>query len=169
MVQKFPLVQPLGIAGYLLAIGDDIVSSHQRGIHTELIKHIDNRVHKNRKVYGPPRLHAGYKREIQISQVVVDCSSPGNSSYHLDTPFLYKPLVDFLQRILISAYDNGRFVLPKQEIVFPRVHVHQAVFLQGNIEIGICTVIDYVSHSIPAPVSIFFIRLPPIPLFRSVS
>jgi len=65
----------------------------------------------------------GDKTEIKVARVMVNRSAPGNPSHRDNALLAGQFLVEFLERILVPANDNGRPVDIKQQVFRPRIQV----------------------------------------------
>jgi hypothetical protein len=92
--------------------------------------------------------------EVQVSAVVIDRSSAGYATQHLQAVSDRKGQTDFFQDVLMAADDNGRPVNVHQKILAARVEVAQGDLLYGQVDvrIGCIVVVNLKNHHGPSSV-----------------
>ena len=134
MVQDTVSVQPLGRAGNLPSLHQNIVAAGGLRLQSQALQRLYHRARE--AVHADAGLVSGVgdKGIVQIPQVVIDCAAAGAAAHHIDVMRLHKGAVDLGLGILILPHHDGVFILPQQKIVALSA-VGQHILLKGKIVI----------------------------------
>ena len=136
MMQDAAVAHPLGSAGDLASLHQNIIPAGSLRIEAEALQGLHHRrgepLHRQLlKLSG-----IGDEGVIQVAQIVIHSAAAGRTANYVDVVFLYKSAVDLRFRILILAHHNGVVILPQQE-VFALQPMGQYKFLKSQIVIGV--------------------------------
>ena len=134
-MEEPPFVHVLGAPREFPAVDGQVVPAVELGLHAEFFQGPNHGHGVPGEVEGAALVVGDDEGVVQVAQVVVDRPSSGDPPDHPDSPFLHEGPVHFLCCVLEAAHDNGRFVLPEQEVagVSP-VHSAVKVLLHGQVE-----------------------------------
>ncbi len=135
MVEKPLPVHVLGTSGEFFSVDGDIVAAVELRFYTKLFKSIHYWKGVPCKVKRVPFIIRDNEGIVKIAEVMVHGTSSGYPPDDMDTVFLGERPVHFLGRVLKSAHDDGRFVLPEEEIPrISRLHRSVQVFFHCKVE-----------------------------------
>ena len=101
------------------------------GNHTQFQQRRADRFEDMADVFQASPVVVPDEAEVQVSAVVIDRSSAGYATQHLQAVSGRKGQIDFSQDVLMTADDNGRPVYVHQKIRPVRVEMAQDALLYG--------------------------------------
>lgn len=105
----------LSATGNLSSIHSEIIAAGKFCCDTQFQKRILNGTQKMAKVQRARILLRNQKGKIQISQVMINCSSTGHAAHNRKLKTSYQLLIDLLNGVLVPPNDNGWRITPKKK------------------------------------------------------
>jgi hypothetical protein len=120
-------------AGHLMTVHQDIIFFGQLRGHPQVLQGVQDGLDQGFKIIQFLLGEIGDKTEIKVAGDMLHRSAPGNPSHRNNALLPGEFMVEFLERILVPADDNGRPVDIKQQIFGPGVQAAQTILFQGQI------------------------------------
>ena len=135
----------LGIAGDFFTINDDVVASLEIGIQAHGAEYLDDGLCVLAEIdLAFLFVDIFDKGEVQVAQIMEDCTAAGKPSDHINVVFLDVFIVDLSQGVLVVAHDDRGSVTPEHETIVLEILDH--VFFGGQVEMRVCVGIFYADH-----------------------
>ena len=105
----------LRIAAELLTINFQVVTAGEFSLYPKLCQGVDNRRRKTLEVKGTIFTFLGDNGVVEVVQIMINSSAAADTTHDLNAMLTNVVTVDFFNGILVTPYDDRRFVNPEQE------------------------------------------------------
>ena len=117
MIQEAPAEQPLGRAGHLPPLHQNVIAARGLRLQAQALQSLHNGT--GEPLHGQPLRvsHVGDEGVVQVAQVMVHGAAAGGAAHHMDLMGLHKGPVDLSLGVLVLSDDDGVVVLPQEQIL----------------------------------------------------
>ena len=117
MIQEAPAEQPLGCAGHLPPLHQDVIAAGGLRLQAQSLQGLHNGT--GEPLHGQPLRvsHVGDEGVVQVAQIMVHGAAAGGAAHHMDLMGLHKGPVDLTLGVLVLPDDDGVVVLPQEQIL----------------------------------------------------
>ena len=105
----------LRIATELLAINLQVIAASEFSLYPKLCQGIDNRRRETLEVKSTIFAFLGDNSVVEVVQIMINSSTTADTTHDLNAMLTNVVTVDFFYGILVTPYDDRRFVNPEQE------------------------------------------------------
>lgn len=136
----------LSIARNFLAVDHQIVATGELRLHAQVRQGVNHGLRERLEVKISTFVLVGYDGVVEVVVVVIDRSPTRYAAHHVDSVLFHEIGIYFLDRVLVFAHDDRRFVDPEDEHLVVMQQVFEAIFLERDVVIRLPRIVDDVYH-----------------------